>query len=440
MAFARQKGYFLTSLATLTILSVCLTYLAYREYTSLLPTTTPNPTSRQTNRRSTGLRPGVEKMPHMQRSALPRFNRSISSFSEDFSSRFYSVWTDDASQSARKTGNDITVVFWNAPGWRPRCPSMPQCALTADRQQYENADAVLFWFKSLPHVYDKDFFPKTRPSHQRWIYYVRDCPHFTRDTDFASYGGVFNWTMSYRNDSDVLAHWGHITEAYHQLAQHPADPNRNYAKEKSKLIIWYVSHCYKYMSRFPYATELMKHIQVDVFGRCGNINKTCPRNDGRCFREHIRQYKFYLAFEDFKCVDYITEKYWDNSLKNDAVPVVLGAPRSDFERLTPPNSYIHVDDFESPEALAKYLKYLDQNDEEYNKYFAWKTQPPKNPLPSLFEGDLCELCKKLSNVSPTERKVYTDIDRWWRGQNYEFCEPLVYTGAFMDPRYLIFYN
>ncbi|CAH1233732.1 Hypp817 [Branchiostoma lanceolatum] len=79
------------------------------------------------------------------------------------------------------------------------------------------------------------------------------------------------------------------------------------------------------------------------------------------------------------------------------------------------------------QVLANYLKYLDQNDDEYYRYFAWKTNPPKN-LPD-YESRFCELCKKLVQASPTERKVYTDIDRWWRGENYEFCQPMMWVGA-----------
>lgn len=41
--------------------------------------------------------------------------------------------------------------------------------------------------------------------------------------------------------------------------------------------------------------------------------------------------------------------------------------------LLPSNkSAIIVDDFDSVEDLAKYLKFLDENDEEYDKYFEWK--------------------------------------------------------------------
>ncbi|KAL9982593.1 hypothetical protein ACROYT_G004655 [Oculina patagonica] len=45
-----------------------------------------------------------------------------------------------------------------------------------------------------------------------------------------------------------------------------------------------------------------------------------------CLEEYQR-HKFYLAFENSLCVDYITEKYWRNSLERGLVPIVLGGAR-----------------------------------------------------------------------------------------------------------------
>ena len=54
-------------------------------------------------------------------------------------------------------------------------------------------------------------------------------------------------------------------------------------------------------------------------------------------------------------------------LRSDVVPIVMGARRRDYERVAPPNSFIHVDDFESPFQLANYLKKLDKDEALYNK-------------------------------------------------------------------------
>lgn len=60
--------------------------------------------------------------------------------------------------------------------------------------------------------------------------------------------------------------------------------------------------------------------------------------------------------------DYISEKFWRNALGAQLVPVVYGPHPDDVKRVAPPNSYIHAEDFESPESLVEYLDYLDKND------------------------------------------------------------------------------
>ena len=81
-----------------------------------------------------------------------------------------------------------------------------------------------------------------------------------------------------------------------------------------------------------------------------------------------KKYKYYLAFENSNCVDYITEKFWD-SLKHKVLPIVMGARVEDYQAVAPPNSFLHVDSFAGPEELAEHLKYLDENPRDYNKHF-----------------------------------------------------------------------
>ena len=65
--------------------------------------------------------------------------------------------------------------------------------------------------------------------------------------------------------------------------------------------------------RLNYAKELGKYINVDIFGACGT--NRCPRTSAaRCFSLLDKEYKFYLAFENSNCQDYITEKFFVNGL------------------------------------------------------------------------------------------------------------------------------
>ena len=57
----------------------------------------------------------------------------------------------------------------------------------------------------------------------------------------------------------------------------------------------------------------------------------------------ISKYKFYLAFENaIHCNDYISEKFWRNSLGSGVVPIVFGPHPADVAAVAPTYSYIHA--------------------------------------------------------------------------------------------------
>lgn len=74
------------------------------------------------------------------------------------------------------------------------------------------------------------------------------------------------------------------------------------------------------------------------------------------------KHRFYLAFENTICNEYVTEKAFKR-LDQLLVPIVLKG--SLYKNILPENSYIAADDFDSPEDLAKYLKYLESNATAY---------------------------------------------------------------------------
>ena len=80
-------------------------------------------------------------------------------------------------------------------------------------------------------------------------------------------------------------------------------------------------------------------------------------------------YKFYLAFENSFCVDYVTEKFF-RTLELDIVPVVMGG--ANYSSLAPPGSYIDTADFPEPRALAQHLLRLADDQEAYMQHFWWK--------------------------------------------------------------------
>jgi glycoprotein 3-alpha-L-fucosyltransferase len=88
----------------------------------------------------------------------------------------------------------------------------------------------------------------------------------------------------------------------------------------------------------------------------------------------------------------------------------MGPSRSDYELVAPKNSFIHVDDFDSPKLLAEYLDKLDEDDELYNEYFRWKGTGTVISETRYY----CRLCAMLHDEKRSP-KYYEDINKWWNG-------------------------
>ena len=175
---------------------------------------------------------------------------------------------------------------------------------------------------------------------------------------------------------------------------------------KDKQAAWLVSNCYA-IERLQYVEELQEYIDVSIYGHCGD-RRSCPRKRGSPLcKTLLKRHKFYLAFENGNCPEYITEKYWENAIDNNIVPVVMGG--ADYKSLAIPNSYIDVQDFASPKNLAEYLLYLDGNDTAYREYFTWR-KLYQHTTPKW----ACTLCKQLHNESLySPPRMYKNLTRFW---------------------------
>lgn len=237
-------------------------------------------------------------------------------------------------------------------------------------------------------------FLRNRSSSQIVVYVSFESPLNSNRNDLKAFTSDIDWTFTYTSDATFPSPYG----AYYPVRPStPVNETINWAKSKSGLVCALLSNCKTHWPRMETVYELASYIQTDIYGRCGTLS--CPR-DHSCNRM-LSKYKFYLAFENSECRDYITEKFWHNALKHDIVPIVIGANPEDYKRLAPPNSYIHARNFTSLEKLAGYLNMLDQNDTLYNEYFEWKRYGyvEGNLLAEYYEPHLtmCRILKKLAS-------------------------------------------
>lgn len=223
-------------------------------------------------------------------------------------------------------------------------------------------DAIVFHLRT----FNIEDLPPNRGHNQRWIFWSLESPQYNMQ-DIYPLDNLFNWTMTYRRDSDVVQPYGWI-QPIGTFSLNPSVEEINREMElavkrkttnkKTKLVAWFVSNCQSKSQREQYANALAKYVQVDVYGECGSM--TCERdNAANCYVMLEQDYKFYLSFENSFCDDYVTEKFF-SILQLEVIPIVFGG--SDYTSISPPFSYINAQDFETALQLADYLKMLDSNE------------------------------------------------------------------------------
>ncbi|XP_014487751.1 PREDICTED: glycoprotein 3-alpha-L-fucosyltransferase A-like [Dinoponera quadriceps] len=155
------------------------------------------------------------------------------------------------------------------------------------------------------------------------------------------YDGLFNWTMTYRMNSDVPIPYGRTIRKASSLQSSLWEVNL--MDSKTKLLAVMISHCGGRNQRMDYIKALKPLLRdhLDIIGGCISGNSTiCPRHFHKdC--SVLSSYKFYLSFENSDCREYMTEKVFWNAFHKHAVPIIMGAPLEDCRRLLPPGSYLH---------------------------------------------------------------------------------------------------
>lgn len=262
---------------------------------------------------------------------------------------------------------------------RLQCP-VRNCALMWGRSKMKHSSAVLFHVPRLNPI-----LPKIRPPGQVWIFFSLESPaNVPKLPEY--WRGQFNWTMTYNQKSDFQISFG-------KFVKREFPRQRNWTEvvmQKSKMVAWFVSNCDHANGRMEYVKRLQKIVPVDIFGKCGRDE--CPKNNKQECEEMLNtSYKFYLAFENSICEDYITEKVFAYS-KNDVTIIVRGG--ANYTDLAPPNSFIRTSDFRTPEDLGQYLLYLDKNPREHARYLEWKNEWDSIES-GLYQNTWCDVCKAL---------------------------------------------
>ncbi|XP_041476736.1 uncharacterized protein LOC121424914 [Lytechinus variegatus] len=257
----------------------------------------------------------------------------------------------------------------------------------------------------------------SRPKGQLWVFHSKEAPiHTPEQYPPREFGNPYNISISYLTSVD-------LAPAYYYVDSHNSEQSPMVLRKK-KLMYWASSNCnHTSWGRTRFVHELEKYLDIDTFGLCGRLQ--CLRYANGCYSIQS-DYKFNLALENSQCPEYITEKFWYNALLTGSVPIVYGPSKKDYERLAPPHSFIHFDDFKTVQEFVDYINLLDRNDELYLEYFAWRrvgrVEKSSTMLTTRIQtGDrLCYIIMTLlkKSLRPGEftwQDDHPNFHDWWTG-------------------------
>ncbi|KAI8436162.1 hypothetical protein MSG28_004250 [Choristoneura fumiferana] len=308
------------------------------------------------------------------------------------------------------------------------------CFVTDDRDYLGDVtkfDAIAFAGTDVIYMSRYDL-PKKRSPHQKYAFTnIESADNYPVCTN--RFNNFFNWTWTYRLDSETK--WGYLivrdaknniigpkTEM-HWMKLEDMDPIddalRVKLRNKTKAAAWFVSNCRSRSGRETYFRNLIKalkpyNLTVDIYGKCGPLK--CDRNkEAECNDMVERDYYFYLSFENSFAEDYATEKL-AHGLQHNAIPIVYGG--ANYTRFMPDGIYLNARQL-GPEALAKQMKHLIDNPDEYDNYFRWKkyySYHRKYESPET--DDYCGFCMLLNNEEMVKKtSIYKNFSQWWDPPN-----------------------
>lgn len=144
----------------------------------------------------------------------------------------------------------------------------------------------------------------------------------------------------------------------------PPDPSEHHG------VAMFLSHCREVEWRYNYIKKLMRRVRVDMHGACfHNVAGVPDRDEKQYDREasfiaKVKRYRAVLVFENHRQESYISEKIFLALSANGVIPIYYGAP--DVHMWLPGNhTYVDATQYDTPEALADYIKLILSNDTVY---------------------------------------------------------------------------
>ncbi|XP_052225591.1 3-galactosyl-N-acetylglucosaminide 4-alpha-L-fucosyltransferase FUT3-like isoform X1 [Dreissena polymorpha] len=346
----------------------------------------------------------------MNVSLLSLYDKNVLSNVSLIPRNYYNVTT----KSPSVLRSELLILWYNKPVWINEllvnktlgtCP-YNNCFSTTNKALFNQSASVIYLISSggMPRI--PPISAVHRKKDQAWIFFNLE-PQTLYGYNFGpEWNYVMNWSMMYHRDADIPYPYGTIE--LRNNSQSVLD-KKNYSAifdGKSVFASWFVSHCHVQSRRDEYVEQMQKYgVDIDIFGSCFKNHRSLPKNDPQKIDKVLYQSKFYLAFENSFCEDYVTEKFFER-FNSDTIVVVRGG--INYTKYFPPGTFVNAADFGNAKKLAEFLIRFGNDKDKYTAMLRRKDMYVSTQPQLEYCKSYCKLCEMLNNVDKY-RKTYKTI-------------------------------
>ncbi|KAH8370875.1 hypothetical protein KR093_005282 [Drosophila rubida] len=305
--------------------------------------------------------------------------------------------------------NGPTVLLWNE-DWEQH-----QCSCMLNRDQYYSSlpiDAVIV---NADQAFSLSGLEKIKHTPNFLLVFAAKNPLPLVQNPLTEYSPYyFNFTMSYRSDSDLRLTEYYFSTLYSspQPVEKFEQPDRNfmmnmednlkstllYHLKRKRLLTAYIAlnESNYTPTRSVYIEELRTQLEPKVIQKCDEHNECST-------------YKFMLVFQTTSCPDFMHSHIY-MAMMNFVVPVVIGT--GNISQFVPPGSYINGAEFTSPRKLAQFLINVGQEPHLYEQYFWWHSKYNIYQIRDTQSStSYCAICAELRK--PRRHRQPEEFFKWW---------------------------
>lgn len=218
-----------------------------------------------------------------------------------------------------------------------KCPYI-NCYITYNKTLIESEyfDAVVFEAREIFHIKVNNF-NLTRSPDQKYIFKSLE-PSEYMPVCHNVYDNFFNWTWTYKLNSDIPHTFVNIYNDKDDLIGPDRNLNwitkmnrtgqfTNVVNRKTKAVAWFIGKCKVKSKHRDFIDDLTKELKaynytIDTFGPCGTRQCRQGQNEA-CYKMIESDYYFQLMLEESTSEDFITEKL-AKVLSYLTIPIVSG--------------------------------------------------------------------------------------------------------------------